>query len=86
MLRILHFLWDEWTSSKHRIAELKHELDALALNEDSCRPLLSVPGVGHAYCNRPRHYNREWLRLSQRPGFRRLAPDADDARAPGVVV
>jgi transposase len=46
MLRILHFLWDEWKSSRHIIAELKHELDALAHNEDSCRRLLSVPGVG----------------------------------------
>jgi transposase len=46
MVRIVHFLWDEWKALETQVAELRNDIDQLAKQEEPCRRLLSVPGVG----------------------------------------
>ena len=46
IIKILRFLWQEWQSLEAQVAELRGEIDHLAKQEEPCRRLLSVPGVG----------------------------------------
>jgi transposase len=45
MIRIVHFLWQEWQSLEVQVTELRNEIDNLAKSEEPCRRLLSVSGV-----------------------------------------
>lgn len=46
MVRILHFLWEEWRNLEAQLKGLRDEIDNLAQQDASCRRLLDVPGVG----------------------------------------
>jgi transposase len=46
MVRLVRFLWEEWKALEEQVTELRDEIDQLAKQEEPCRRLLSVPGVG----------------------------------------
>jgi transposase len=46
MRQILHHLWSEWRHLEEEVTKVTREIELIAKTDDSCRRLLSVPGVG----------------------------------------
>ena len=46
MLRVIHQLWREWQELERQITEVTDEIESIAAQDEGCRRLLEVPGVG----------------------------------------
>ena len=43
---LVHVLWSEWCATDRAVEALTKEIEAIAARDETCRRLLSVPGVG----------------------------------------
>lgn len=46
MIRLLSRLWQEWQQLDQQIADLTTELEMIARNDEACRRLCTIPGIG----------------------------------------
>jgi transposase len=46
LLSILGELWEEWTQIDERVAKMDEQMQALAREDEACRRLQTIPGIG----------------------------------------
>ena len=65
MIRIMEDLGGDWRRLDERIQHVTEEIEVLAHGSESCRQLMTVPGIGPiiAKCNGGGHW--QWCRLCQ---------------------
>ncbi len=44
--RVLALLWEEWGATERQITELTREIEAVCREDDACRRLAGIPGIG----------------------------------------
>jgi transposase len=65
MIRIMEDFSGDWRRLDERIQHITEEIEVLAHGSESCRQLMTVPGIGPLIARRHGSGHRQWRRLCQ---------------------